>query len=80
MRNGEKIIITDSVIASEASQSSPQKSGTITSINKQEGSFNIQTQDGELVIKKLKAQGKSELSAVSWLNGCRLQVGDLVEN
>lgn len=56
------------------------KPGQITSINKEEGSFNVQTQEGELIIKKLKAQGKSELQSISWLNGYRLNIGDSIES
>jgi len=88
MRNGEKIIITDSEVCHRETHEVSRgdlhannfRAGQITSINKQDGSFNIQTQDGELSIKKLKAQNKSELQSVSWLNGHRLHLGDLVKN
>ncbi len=79
MRGEQKIIILDCEV-SHGNLANNYKPRQITSINKEEGSFNVQTQEGELSIKKLKAQGKSELQAISWLNGYRLNIGDSIES
>jgi methionyl-tRNA formyltransferase len=74
MRNSQKIIILDS----DYDANSPMTSnpGQITSINKQDSSFRLQCQEGELIIKTLKVEGKNSMSALAFLNGFRLKPGD----
>jgi methionyl-tRNA formyltransferase len=52
--------------------------GEIVEINKIEQSISVATQEGILEIKKLKAQGKSEIQASAWLNGVRLNIGEKI--
>lgn len=58
--------------------SSELSAGQIQAINKEEKSFAVQTQQGLLVIKKLKAQGKNEMPALDWFHGQRLSLNDSI--
>jgi methionyl-tRNA formyltransferase len=69
----QKISILETDFNDEVIQA---QAGEIIEINKDQKSFTIATQEGRLVIKLLKPQGKKEMHASDWLNGQRLNIGD----
>jgi len=76
LQGTKKIIVLDSDFSLDTKSLSDCKPGQISNINKPEESFSVQTQAGELIIKSLKVEGKSSISALAFLNGSRLKPGD----
>ncbi len=69
---GQKIALLDTRVISK---NSTYLQGQVSAINKENSSFNVQTEKGQLEIIGLKPQGKSELSGFDWLNGKRIELG-----
>jgi methionyl-tRNA formyltransferase len=75
MHNDQKISLLKTDFIEEQVLNVP---GEIIEINKEVKSFSIATQEGSLILKTLKPQGKKEMPASDWLNGQRLNLGDKV--
>ena len=52
--------------------------GVITAIEREKG-FYIQCSDGELLIEEVQPEGKKPMKALDFMNGARLNPGDIVE-
>lgn len=76
-RNGEKIIVLETQANKlETNEEKTSVPSTISQINRDNGSFSIICHEGELEILQVKAQGKSAMRALDWLNGQRLKPGE----
>jgi methionyl-tRNA formyltransferase len=72
----EKVIVLETRVNKMETNGLGIAPSTITKINKEIGSFTVACVESELEIIKVKAQGKSEMKALDWLNGQRLRPGD----
>ena len=73
MQGDQKVSILETRVVELESSSGV---GTINKIDTERETFVIETREAGLEMLRLKPQGKNEMSALAWLNGQRLAVGD----
>ena len=72
----QKVIVLETRVNKMETNELGVAPSTITKVDKEIGSFTVACLESELEIIKVKAQGKSEMRALDWLNGQRLKPGD----